>query len=290
MFFWILLVIVVAILAYFSYLFLRHLPDVKNLDVNSIAEERQIDAKNKLLEAKLARHGTQVKDKLDQLFSSKKGFFTNQLLNIRKKVQSLEEKYHGYPKEQKVNVKKTVKVLLAEAEDLINSKDYATAEKNLIEVLSRDDRNIDAYELLGELYMNDKQYNQAEEIYQHLLRLITTGSGQYEKLDSVNIKNDDLAEAEIDFLSTLEAGSQVAFYYSNLGEVCEFTERLEGALDNYLKATTIEPDNPKYLDKLIEVSIESGDRGLAKKTFNHIKKINPDNTKLDAWQRSIAKI
>jgi len=75
-----------------------------------------------------------------------------------------------------------------------------------------------------------------------------------------------------------------------LGEVFEQTKRLDRALDSYLKSATIEPNNPKYLDKIIELAIKVEDVGLAKKTYRHLKKINPENSKVKEYFETLEKM
>ena len=52
----------------------------------------------------------------------------------------------------------------------------------------------------------------------------------------------------------------------------------------------LEPENPKYIDKLIEISIIVGNKKIAKSGLSQLKKVNPENNKLALFEQKIADI
>ena len=57
---------------------------------------------------------------------------------------------------------------------------------------------------------------------------------------------------------------------------------------SYLKeAVTIESGNPKYLDRLIELSIILKDKNLAETSLSKLKEINPENKKINEYKDKI---
>lgn len=277
-----------AVGLYLIWTFARHITDLKNLDVNSIGQARQGLTKAMILEKKLARRSAAIKDHFAKIFIPRTRFLSDKIKTLKNRMAVLEDKYNG--SKAPVTPVLIVAELIQEARKMIATGDLAAAEKIMIEVLAKDRKNLDAYEILGEVYTLDKKYNQAEEVYKYLLRLVAVKNSEYKKLNTINLKNDQLEEAEIGFLSALNVSGKIAVYYHDLGRVYELTARNDKAIDCFLKATSIEPNNPKYLDKLIELSIQTGDRGLAKRIFNHLKKINPENGKLEIWRESIEKL
>jgi tetratricopeptide (TPR) repeat protein len=137
---------------------------------------------------------------------------------------------------------------------------------------------------LGQLYFNNKSYDQAEEIYIYLIKLsaISDSGGE--------AKSKKLEDAENNLLDTLTVNAKIAVYYDDLAQIYEITGKADKTLDCYLKANMIEPNNPKYLDKIIKLSIELGDKSLAKKTFNRLRQINPENGKLEDLETAIENI
>ena len=279
-----------ACLAYLGHFVFKRLPDLKNLDLESMTKEKQIKIKARILQDKLSHQGEKVKEKLTKLLSPQKRFFAKQVKKIKDKVVDLENKYQLDKRGKDKSVPKSIDELLSAAENLIAQEEFGGAEKNLIEVIAKDKKNIKAYELLGGLYFENKNYDQAEEIFQHLLKLNTLKDRAWGKSGTMAVKKGQLEEAEMDFLNSLNVNTRVTSYYDRLAQICELTSKDDKALDCYLKANSIEPNNPKYLDKIIEYGIKAGDKMLAKRTLNHLKKINPENAKLGELQEAIEKM
>jgi len=277
------LIVVVCGLFVLGYIVFKKIPDIKNLNIESLTEEREDRAKKDILEARFFRLSNKIKSKLEKVTLSQKGFLSNKINNIKEKVANLEEKYQNDG--GVLEKPKTIEDIFISVNNLIDNEDYSEAERMLIEIIARDSKNTHAYEELGDLYFKIKSYDQAEEIYKYLLKIKIVGSGGKKV-----IRANKMDELETDVLATLDVDPQIAIYYEDLGQIYQITGKNDKALDAYLKATTIDPNNPKYLDKLLEMSILVKDRGLAKRTFNAIKKINPKNAKLPEWQEAIEKI
>ncbi len=278
----ILIAVIAASIFWLGFLIFRRWPDLKNLDVDSIVEHRQDEAKSKILQARLIRGHQDFKIKLKDIFSPRFSFFSDKLENFKRKISELEEKYQNKTK-QTGSAGENFDELSREAEEFLKKDNFQEAEKKLIEIISLDRKNIWAYERLGDLYFRTKDYDQAEEIYKYLLKL--------KILDDKDSPGEgNLDDIEAAFLSSLEITPRVAVYYDSLGQVYEVSGRLEKALDSYLKAITVEPNSPKYLTKLIELGIKLDDRPLAKKIYNRLKQINPENARLDEFEQAIEKM
>lgn len=277
------LIVLILSLVILGYTLFHKIPDLKNLNIESLAEEKQEKIRKKILEAKFLRLSSNLKTRFNKNVATKNGLLSGKIKQIKSKVLELEKKYQENKDE---NIKpKTIDELFIEAENLIDEDQSAEAEKSLIEIIAKDNKNIKAYEMLGDLYFYMKNYDQSEEIYKYLLKLKLVGDGNKKV-----IRGHKMDELEADALSKLDIDSKIAVYYEDLGQVYEAMKKDNKALDSYLKATSVEPNNPKYLDKLLEMSIKIKDRGLAKDSFNNLKKINPENAKLADWQEAIEKL
>ena len=285
----ILIILMIASVFYLAYLVVRRFPDLKNLDINSLPEVRNQAVRSKILKQKFERQSSQMKKGIFKALSPVKSASKIFSHRLKKLVEDLEEKYSFHNDDQEDN-QKTSETLLGEAEAALKNEETEIAEKKLIEILAKDRKNVKAYEFLGELYFNNKQYDQAEEVYKYLLKLHAVKDSAYDKLGRIAMKKEKFEEAEIDFLSSLDVNNKVAAYYDDLAQVYRAVKKDEQALDCYLRAVTIEPNNPKYLDQLIEYSIKIGDKGLARRTYNQLKKINPENGKLSDFEASIEKM
>lgn len=271
--------IIILGLVFLGYILFKKIPDLKNLNIESLREEKQVRAKKKILEAKFLRLGGNFKSKLNLATAKRQGLLAGKIKQIKARVAELEKKYQ---ENQDDNPKpKTIEELYLEAEKFIDEGQPSEAEKALIEIIAKDNKNIQAYEMLGDLYFTLKSYDQAEEIYKYLLKLKIVGDGKK------NLRSHKMEELESAALAQLDIDPKVAVYYEDLGQIYEALKKDHKALDAYLKATSVDPNNPKYLDKLLAMSLKIKDRGLAKDAFNNLKKINPDNAKLAEFQAAI---
>ncbi len=235
---------------------LRKIPYLRALDVLSIPKTRAAALKNSLVAKRLERAGAKwgkaVKVVLTPVaFVGKVGVHS-----LKAKVMSLEERYQRLKKEA-VDPSMTdpalVKRMLAEAETLGKEGRYGEAEKKLIEVLSHDPKNMGIYEELGRLYMLTKNYDQAEETLSFILKTNPNDASVLVSLGEVELKRENPKAAAIYFV----------------------------------KATRKRPKNPKYLDFLVEASIQAGDLELAKKTLARLSLVNPENQKIGEFQERI---
>lgn len=264
----------------------RRLPELRVLDLESIPKERKSDAKAKILENKFKRQSQEAKEKLGAAISPLKERFSGLGQKLKDRAANLEKKYKKNSELEGVR-SKSINELFAEAEKHLDEEEYQLAEKALIEIIARDKKDLRAYELLGEVYRFQKNYDQAAEIIKYLIKL---KSLQYRKNHPESqLKKQKFEEAEEAIMESVDSDSEASRFYDDLGEVYVLDGKPAKALDSYLKASAIEPNNPKYLDKIIGLAIEVNDQGLAKKTYRRLKEINPENAKLQEFKEALEK-
>lgn len=282
----ILAILIFSVLALLVLIF-KKLPELRTLDISLIPQEKQDSIKIKILEAKFLRQKKEAQKKMSQALEPLKVRAKSIIKKANDNISSLEKKYKKQEEIDEIK-NKSINELFVEAEAFIDSNDFAPAEKCLIEIIFRDNKNINAYEKLAELYRLNKSYNQAEEILKYLIKLKTV---RFKKnKGGENHKKDKGEEAETEMLQSLDLDRELSSYYDDLAKVYELTDKKEKALDYYLKANVIEPNNPKFLDKIVNLSIELGDAGLAKKTYRRLKETNPENAKLSEFAEALEKM
>lgn len=286
--FWIILIsiVLIASLAAFLYIILKRLPELKALDIESIPKEKQGEAKIKILEAKFLRQRLENQEKLSKVINPVRTKTANWLKQVQGQVTSMEKKYKRETEVEETRTK-SINELFAEAQAFLDRQDYAASEKNLIEIIARDKKNIKAYEMLANLYRLAKNFEQAEEVIKYLIKL---RSLRFRMNKNVEIKKEKIEDAEDEMLETVDVDNELARYYDDLARVYELSNKQEKALDAYLRANAIEPNNPKYLDRVIAFAIIAGDKGLAKKTYRQLKEINPENAKLEGFKEALEKM
>lgn len=152
--------------------------------------------------------------------------------------------------------KEMLKLMLEEARKFSEEESWDQAEKKLIEVISHDAKNVEAYEQLGRLYLHKKDY--------------------------------DLALQTFEFLHKLspEDPSVIA----SIGEVQTKLGQKEQAYKNFQQAAELSPKNPKYLDFLISAALELGDRHEAQIALDRLREVNPENQKITTFTDRLAEL
>jgi len=230
----------------------RHLPELKVLDLTSIPQEKKTDTKIKILENKFKRQTQEIKEKLNITTSPLKEKFVNLIEKINIQAKNLEKKYQ---KNNELNNfrNKSINELFAEAQKYLEDEDYSAAEKALIEIIARDKKDLRAYDLLAKIYRFQKNYDQAIEVIKYIIKLQSLKYRKNKYQSESQLKRQKLEEIEETMIESAHFDTETSRFYDDLGEVYALAGKLNKALDSYLKANVIDPNNPKYLDKIIEL-------------------------------------
>ncbi len=81
--------------------------------------------------------------------------------------------------------------------------------------------------------------------------------------------------------------AQLHFILANVYEGADEPSKAVLALKKALK---IEENNPRYLDRLIEVSIIKKDKIVALEAYKKLESTNPENQKLEQFRSRIAEL
>jgi tetratricopeptide (TPR) repeat protein len=178
--------------------------------------------------------------------------------------------------------------LLEEGDEHRRADRYSEAEKNYVEIISLDPKNVSAYIGLAKTYFNQDKFKEAEEVARHVVESLDSASelawaylGRALKAQS---KWDDAA---VSFKHALKLNPLMAKRWIDLGDCYKEGGGLAEAIGAFRKAAEIEPNNPRVLDQLIGISIISGDKRLAREAFLQLQAVNPENQKLVDWEAQI---
>ncbi len=165
-------------------------------------------------------------------------------------------------------IDKRIETLLVEAEDLVKNERLDAAEKKYIEIIGLDPRSFTAFRDLGNVYYQKQSFDEAKQTLEHALQLRrrTTAAEPSEK---------DLELSAAFFL--------LACVYQDSGEYAKSITALKRALK-------IEENNPRYLDRLIEVSIMKKDKIAALDALSKLQAANPENQKLEQFRTRIGEL
>lgn len=183
--------------------------------------------------------------------------------------------------------KSKITVLLEEAQRLAKGDNWKGAEGKYVEIIKIDQKNIDAYQGLAKLYMDNNRWSEARQILEFLLKLGVEDADTYINFANLAWEEDNLDEAKIYYLKALSLDGSRVVARVNLGLVFSELNDKESAMQQFRAVFELEPKNPRYLDLLLESSIKVGDKDLAKKALQNLKEVNPENQKIDDFKKRI---
>lgn len=244
----------------------KKLPALAILDIDKMPGEKEAEFKSKLIKARVERDLAKWQGLFGRIwlfFSSRLSWGLKAAHDNLKKVKL---NYHASSKMPWPEKQKRIKELLRMADDLIKKDELNEAEEKLLEAISLDQKNVGAFFKLGGVYEELKKYLEARQTYEYVLKLAKQHRG------------------DSDFLGDL---SLQEIYYS-LSWLEKEAGNFDAASDNILEALEFEPNSPRYLDLILDLSIIRKDTALARKYFTRLAAVNPENNKLAEIDAEIA--
>lgn len=253
----ILLVVVlvgVVVLLAFSY---RKFPFLSSLDTVELQKLDETSRKEDMVTRRLKRKVVAFAREAKRYMKPVGTKVEQQVRSWRQGIERKETEYRARILAQQVKTDPdsvgTVQTLLAEAERLHAEGDYEQAEQRYVMVVGVAPQVPSAYVGLGKLYLEKKDYGQAEEALRHALRLDAT--------------NEDVALALVD--------------------VCRLTGKSDQALALCQQAVQHAPNSPKALHVLVELSLELRDKHAATTALQALAEANPENQRLDELREQV---
>lgn len=273
--------VVIILIALITILFVivRHFPQAASIDLESLPAEQEAAMKAALMERRLKRKLVEIKNRIIPVGRRLRQSLTGLFEGMHRRVSMLEQRYrikpHAMNSAQQEDIRQKVRQLLEEAQASLEQEKYSEAESKYIEILSWDHKNLDAYLALAGVYFAKREFNQAKETYQYLFKLVQSQKVGEESVSkfSTPLTETEIAEAHYDFAQCL----QVLQDYKGARQQIEI---------NLVR----DPKNPKYLDKLVELSILIKDRKAARETLDRLKEVNPENQKLASFEEKLRQL
>lgn len=241
-----------------AYFVFRYKEDLHNLDIGAYEEsKKRVETKSTILEERLKRKlfshivttWNVVKPHIKIVGGLVKKGYTWIVAKEREYRSALEER--KFKKTETVEEKEAViEEKLEQVEEVIDVKER---EHQLLEIISLDPKNAHAYEELAALYVDEKQYNDARDVYEFLVTLIP----------------DDI-DCYLDFSDVLYA-----------------LESYQEAFDVLTTAHKRAPKNPKVIDRMTDIAILLKDKFQAKQSLRALQTVNPDNKKIAEFEQRI---
>ena len=295
----ILLVIIFAALAVILFLVIRKFPQMANLDVHNLDEEKIYQKKKEIINKRIEKSSNLLKEKFVKILVPLNKVWGRLQLQFRIYVGKIERLLHH---EQSLKTKlknknvtteeKEQKIgqLITEGEQELKAGNFDKAEEIFISAIKIDPKSTVAYRGLGDTYLAKNSIEEARQTYKFLIRMENDD-------DSVLVKLAEIAEGQGNLEEAIEYYQQAVLVndsfsprFYHLAELLLKVGQPQVAKESILQAVELEPQNPKYLDLLIEIAIICGNKDLALKGYGELRLVNPENQKLHSFKDRIYKI
>jgi len=252
-----------------AFIIVRKFPKLAALDVEEMPEEKENKKKKEILDRrakeKVSAFVKRVKERGSKLplkeLGSKIAHHTKRGASFIefKYTKLLDEKHKKKAKKMdEGELSETIGTKLRAAERFVEEERCEDAEQAYIDVIRMDNKHAGAYRGLGKTYMKNLQHEEAEETFKFLLKLTPDDDTIYVKLG----QNADAAGARtkaIEYYEKgIEANPDVARRHFELADLYREDGQEKEALREYQKALKLESENPRYLDGVLDISIQLG--------------------------------
>jgi len=277
----------------------KKLPQLSNLDVENLPQERFSRKKNEIISKRIEVKTKEAKVKLDQKLRPLSKFWGQWQLKFRIYVGKIERLLHH---EQMIKTKQEqslltpqqqetkLKNLIQEGEQNLKFNKFDQAEQAFIAAIKMDIKAAGAYRGLGEVYLNKGSIEEAKQTFDFLLQLEPENDAVMVKLAEIAESQNNLDEAIEYYQRAVVTNDSLSPRFAHLAELLLKVNQPSVAKEAAFQAVELEPQNPKYLDLLIETAILCQDKNLANQAYQSLRLVNPENSKLSDFKDRINKI
>lgn len=232
------------------------------LDLSAMPAAQLKRKKYKLMEERFERKTKDALGSFGKVFAPVKGSIGDSWRKLNDKLVRLERKYRHAEvegddsKEGQEKTRQKIAELMEKGATLVKDGQHAEAEELFVDVVRLDTQNVEAFEYLGEIYLQKKEYDHALESLEYAKKL--------------NPKDDKI--------------------YYVLGKVYQDQEDDDKALEYFKQAVELADSNPRNLDALVYAALDAEDKLLARQMINKLRKVNPEHGKLEEMEERMTEI
>lgn len=211
-------------------------------------------------------------------FGKKKSF--SEMLHLHHKREPLELTVEEMiPERSTIDGKKVAKadMMVKKADAAMANGDLKSGEQLLIQALSLDPSNPDAYHKLGLLYLKQEQFGKAEMMYQKLVTSAKEDPVYFSNLAVALYQQKKLEGAKTHYKKSIELDPSRPGRFFSLAQVLKEMGEHQEALEHFQKAVEMDQKNLDYLLTLAEVYIDLGLMDDAKSLLSGTLEVYPGN-------------
>ncbi len=299
MFNFIFLLIVLICLGVIGFVIWKKTPQLSNLDVENLPQEKTSRKKHEIITKRIEAHSKETRAKLGEKFRPLDKIWRQFQLKFRVYVGKIERLIHH---EDMIKIKQEqslltpeekdskLKGLIQDGEQNLQVGNLDKAEHAFIAAIKINAKSAPAYRGLAEVYVKKDSNEEAKQTFMFLLHLEPDNDAVMVRLAEMAESQNNIDEAIEYYQRAVVANDSLSPRFAHLGEMLLKVDQPLVAKEAILQAVELEPQNPKYLDLLIETAILCQDKKLATQAYQNLRLVNPENSKLADFKGRIDKI
>lgn len=261
---------------------IRKFSALATLDVGSIQQEKEARIKEQIISNRFKKIFVKWGYRTSRIARPTGRSISSFLKWISNKLIEVKDNYTKEEATEPADIKARIEELFLEAQDRAKKEEYDEAEKKYIEIISLDSKNIKTFKMLGRLYSDIKNYQEAKQTFEHTLKLLDDMEDAFRTPDETQGKTDEEIQTQLN-----DINSERSSIYYDLTLACRAMENIDEAIATMKKALKLEPNNPRYLDTILEIGIINKDKIIALDAYNKLKEVNAENNKLEEFKKQI---
>ena len=265
----------------------KKFPQLKLIDLSTLAKERHAQVKARIMHERFDRSMGAWRSKTAALTGAVSGGISGFYRGLHGRLKQLERTIDREKPLSPDELAARIAALVDEAAADAVAERYGMAEERYIEILRVEPKHAEAYRGLSDVYVAQKQYDQARQTLEYLLSLDAEDERAIGRLGALEAIAGNYEAAEARYLASIGLAADPALYRAELGELYLAAGEAGKAHEQFRLALQAEPYNPRYLDYFIETSILIGDAKSADEAFEVLETANPENQKLADFRERI---
>ncbi|KKW08102.1 MAG: hypothetical protein UY44_C0018G0012 [Candidatus Kaiserbacteria bacterium GW2011_GWA2_49_19] len=293
------LAVIVLSLAVIFFIAAKKFPRLANLDVQNLPEEKTSRKKKEIINKRLRLQAGELKEKASKFTRPLKKWWGILQLRFRIYIGKIERLwYHEQTIKEQSEAQnfsaeerqQKAQKLVQKAEQQLKLGSAEKAEEIFISAVKLEPKSAVAYRGLADTYLARNSIEEARETYRFVLQLEPDDDSVLVKLAEIAESQGDLEEAIQYYQRAVMVNDSLSPRFYHLAELLVKVGHPVVAKEAVLQAVELEPQNPKYLDLLVEIAILCNDKELAESGYNQLRLVNAENQKLDMFKERIAKL
>lgn len=292
------LFLILIAVAIFVVLLVKKWPQLTLLDVDNLPEVKEAKKKDEFLKRR-AEKKFSPKDNVaiqkttamaSSAFSAMQGTFRDYTNTVAEKMRASKSEEQPIAEASTAEHDERLDDVLSRGQKALEQDSLSTAESTFIAAIKIDEKSPEAYKGLAEVYMRREQWEEAAQTLKFVCKLDPQDDGCAAKLAYVYEQLGKIDKAIHCYEQAVLINPNLASRFAKLADLLEKTGHNEAALQAITEAVDLEEQNPKYLDKSVELAIIVRNKSQAERAYQQLRMVNPENKKLPVFKDRISEL